>query len=90
MDWRILLTTFTALFIAELGDKTQLAVISLASKHQAPVPVFLGAVAALSLVTLVGVAVGQALSYVLPVSLLHKAAATLFVVLGLLMWFEVL
>ena len=47
MDWRVFAATFAALFVAELGDKTQLAVITLTSKHQNPWSVFLGATAAL-------------------------------------------
>ena len=33
MDWKVFLSTFALLFVAELGDKTQLAVISMTSKH---------------------------------------------------------
>jgi len=90
MDWRVLLSTFTLLFVAELGDKTQLAVINMTAKHKTPVPVFIGAVLALSLVTLVGVLFGEALTKVMPAGILQKAAAVLFVVMGVLMWFDVL
>ena len=90
MDWRVLLSTFTLLFVAELGDKTQLAVINMTAKHKTPVPVFIGAVLALSLVTLVGVLFGEALTKVVPADILQKAAAVLFVVMGVLMWFDVL
>jgi len=90
MDWKILLTTFAALFIAELGDKTQLAVITLTCKHQKPLPIFLGATIALVSVTLLGVLGGQGVSRLLPAELLRKLAAGSFIVLGLLMWFEVL
>lgn len=90
IDWKLFLSTFTALFIAELGDKTQLAVITLTSKSDAPLSVFLGASAALVCVTLLGVLGGQALLSVLPADLLHKLAAGSFVILGALMWFGVL
>ena len=90
MDWRVLLTTFAALFIAELGDKTQLAVITLTTKHQKPLPIFLGATLALASVTLLGVLGGEVISRLVPGEMLHKLAAVLFVVLGLLMWFEIL
>jgi putative Ca2+/H+ antiporter (TMEM165/GDT1 family) len=90
MDWRVFAATFVALFVAELGDKTQLAVITLTSKHQSPWSVFLGASAALALVTLIGVVFGQAVTNVIPAELLRKIASGLFVVLGLLMWFEIL
>jgi Ca2+/H+ antiporter, TMEM165/GDT1 family len=90
MDWRVFAATFGALFLAEMGDKTQLAVILLTSEHQKPWTVFLGASVALCLVTLIGVVFGQALTAVIPAELLRKGSAGLFVILGLLMWFEIL
>ena len=66
MDWKLFLMTFGLLFVAEIGDKTQLAVIALASENRNPLVVFLGATAALVLVTLIGVVVGQTLSHLLP------------------------
>jgi len=90
IDWKLFFSTFTALFIAELGDKTQLAVITFTSKNDRPLSVFLGASAALVCVTLLGVLGGQALVSVLPADLLHKLAEGSFVILGLLMWLGVL
>jgi len=89
LDWRILLSTFGLLFVAELGDKTQLAVISMAAKHKAPLAVFLGAAAALSLVTLIGALLGQTLTRVIPTEILNKIAAVSFIAMGLLVWFDV-
>ena len=54
----VVATTFLMIFLAELGDKTQLAVITLTSKHQNPLSVFAGAAVALVLVTLIGVIFG--------------------------------
>jgi len=88
MDWNLLLSTFLLMFVAELGDKTQLAVISLVTRHGRPGAVFVAAVAALALVTLLGVLGGQALSRLVPAALLHKASAVVFIALGILMWFE--
>ena len=90
MDWKVFATTFAALFIAELGDKTQLAAITMTSQTGKPVSVFIGAVAALALVTLIGVLVGEGLTRLIPLEYIKKAAAGLFVVIGLLMWFKVL
>jgi putative Ca2+/H+ antiporter (TMEM165/GDT1 family) len=90
MDWRLFATTFAALFIAELGDKTQLAVITLTCQHQKPLPIFLGAATALAAVTLLGVVGGEAITRVIAPQVLRKIAAGLFVVMGLLMWFEIL
>ncbi|MBC7263618.1 MAG: TMEM165/GDT1 family protein [Chloroflexi bacterium] len=90
MDWKVLLSTFTVLFLAELGDKTQLAVISLTCQHQKPLAVFLGATLALATVTLVGVVGGQAVAQIVPEESMRRIAAAAFVILGLLMWFKIL
>ncbi|MBC7251792.1 MAG: TMEM165/GDT1 family protein [Anaerolineae bacterium] len=90
MDWKVLLSTFALLFVAELGDKTQLAVISMTCKHGKPWAVFTGATLALALVTLLGVVGGRALSSIVPASVMTKIASAAFIVLGVLMWFEVL
>lgn len=87
---RVLLSTFALLFVAELGDKTQLAVLSLTAKHRMPLWVFLGAGLALVTVTGLGVVGGELLTRFIPEAVLHKVAAVLFVVMGVLMWFEVL
>lgn len=89
MDWKIFATTFVAIFIAELGDKTQLAAISMTSKTGKPLSVFLGSVLALALVTLIGVVFGEALTRVIPMEYIERGAAVLFVVIGVLMWFKV-
>ncbi len=47
MDWKLMATTFLAVFVAELGDKTQLATLSFASSGQSRLSVFLGSALAL-------------------------------------------
>lgn len=83
--WSAFWTTFGALFIAEMGDKTQLAAITLASQTKAPVAVFLGAALALTMVSLIGVVVGTVLGEYLPKEVLRYAAAIAFIVIGVLM-----
>jgi putative Ca2+/H+ antiporter (TMEM165/GDT1 family) len=85
---KILLSTFALLFVAELGDKTQLAVISMTAKHKAPLWIFLGAASALIAVTALGVLGGELLTRIIPEAILRKIAAVLFVGMGLLMWFD--
>jgi Ca2+/H+ antiporter, TMEM165/GDT1 family len=85
--WKVLLSTFALLFLAELGDKTQLAVISMTAKHKMPVWIFVGASLALAAVTGLGVLGGGLLTRIVPEELLHKIAAILFVGMGVLMWF---
>ena len=86
MDWKIFLTTFGTIFLAELGDKTQLAAIMMTSKTKLPLSVFLGASSALCLVTLVGVLFGEGLIAVIPENVLKKVAAGAFIVIGLWMF----
>ena len=86
MDLRLLATTFTTLFLAELGDKTQLAVLSLTASSKQPLAVFIGAACALLAVTAIGVLVGEGLSRVVPAWLLQKAAAVAFIAIGLIMF----
>jgi len=86
MDWKIFLTTFGTIFLAELGDKTQLAAIMMTSKTKLPLSVFVGASTALCLVTLVGVLFGEGLIAVIPQNVLKKVAAGAFIVIGLWMF----
>ena len=85
---RVLLSTFALLFVAELGDKTQLAVISMTAKHKMPLWVFVGAALALAAVTAIGVLGGGLLTRIIPELVLRKIAAVLFVGMGILMWFN--
>jgi putative Ca2+/H+ antiporter (TMEM165/GDT1 family) len=68
MDWKIFTTAFITLFLAELGDKTQLAVITMTSSTESKISVFLGASLALIAVTLIGVVFGGVLSQDVPTS----------------------
>jgi putative Ca2+/H+ antiporter (TMEM165/GDT1 family) len=85
MDWRVVVTTFGLIFLAELGDKTQLAAIAMAAESQTPLAVFLGAIAALALVTLLGVAIGGTLTRVIPAQYIRMGAGALFIVVGAFM-----
>jgi putative Ca2+/H+ antiporter (TMEM165/GDT1 family) len=77
---------FGALFVAELGDKTQLAVITLTAQTQDPWRVFLGAVVALAAVSALGALFGEGLLRVVPEDVIKKVAAGSFVVIGALMF----
>jgi len=79
------LSAFVMVFLAELGDKTQLAVVALASQSKVPWGVFLGAGSALSVSTLLAVLLGYNLSRLFPpsaVRILHYAAGGLFILFG--------
>jgi len=85
MDLRVLLTTFGIIFLAEMGDKTQLAAMTMAADSKKPWAVFLGASLALTAVSLLGVLVGSLLGDYVPVMWVKRVAATAFIVIGVLM-----
>ena len=87
-DWKLLWSTFVLLFVAELGDKTQLAVILSSANTDRPWTVFLGAALALITVTLIGTLAGQVITRFVSPDILRKGAAGLFVLMGVLMFFE--
>jgi putative Ca2+/H+ antiporter (TMEM165/GDT1 family) len=87
MDWKIFISTFGSIFLAELGDKTQLAAILMTSKTGKPLSVFVEAVAALSLVTFIGVVFGEGLISVIPQNVLKKVAVLAFILIGAWMFF---
>jgi putative Ca2+/H+ antiporter (TMEM165/GDT1 family) len=84
MDWSVLASTFALIFVAELGDKTQLAVVTQTCKYGRPWPVFWGASLALTVVTLIGVIGGQVLGQIISPDILRIVAAVAFVVMGAL------
>jgi Ca2+/H+ antiporter, TMEM165/GDT1 family len=84
MDWRVLLTTFGTIFLAEMGDKTQLAAMTMAADTKKPLTVFVGAALALACVSALGIAVGGLLGHYLPLEWIKRAAAVGFIVIGVL------
>lgn len=82
MDLTPLVASFVLVVVAELGDKTQIAVITLSSRFKV-FSVFLGAMLAFFLTSGIAVGVGEALSLVLPTFWIRIIAATIFLVFGL-------
>ncbi|MBS1787582.1 MAG: TMEM165/GDT1 family protein [Acidobacteria bacterium] len=85
LNFKTFLTTFGLIFLAELGDKTQLATITMAAQTKQPVTVFFGSALALAAVSLIGVVVGSVLANYINAEYLHKAAAVAFIAIGVLM-----
>ncbi|MHA1238785.1 MAG: TMEM165/GDT1 family protein [Candidatus Odinarchaeia archaeon] len=83
-------TIFWLTFISEFGDKTQLAVISLTVSAVAPLEVFAGAALGFLIINCVAVAMGDKISEKLPLILVKKAAAVLFIFFGVLMLIGIL
>jgi putative Ca2+/H+ antiporter (TMEM165/GDT1 family) len=84
MDWKILSTSFAAVFVAELGDKTQIATFGLASASQqgSRVSVFVGSSPALVATSLIAVVAGAAVGRVVPAIWLERIGGAIFLVLG--------
>jgi len=85
----ILVTTFIAFFLAEMGDKTQIATIALAAKYADVVAVVLGTTLGMMIANVPAVLVGGKLADKLPVRAVHVVAALIFAVLGMLLVFNV-
>ena len=85
MDWKIFGTAFITLFLAELGDKTQLAVITMSANTESKLSVFVGASLALIAVTALGVLAGGVLTQFVPVEWLQRIVAVAFILIGVLM-----
>ena len=84
MDVKLFLVTFGAIFLAELGDKTQLAALSFAAGNRhALFVVFLAASLAMTVATAIGVAFGAALTRVVDPRYIKIGAGILFIVIGL-------
>ena len=87
MTWQVVLTTFATVFLAELGDKTQLATFSLAS-GRSRLAVFVGASLALMATTAIAVLAGEAIARVVPQVWIERSAGVLFLALGGIMLFR--
>ncbi len=85
MDLKLALSTFGLVFLAELGDKTQLATLSLAASGKSRLAVFVGSAAALVVTSGIGVLVGEAVSRAVPPVWIHRVAGIAFVVMGILL-----
>ena len=83
MDWKIFLTIFAAIFIAELGDKTQFATMLFATdKEVSKYTVFVAASSALVVASAIGVLAGSLLSEYINEKYLHYIAGTGFIIIG--------
>lgn len=82
MDWKLFSTAFVTVFIAELGDKTQLAALGLAAGSRGRITVFVGASLALVCTTALAVVAADAITRLIDPLTLRRAAALLFIALG--------
>jgi putative Ca2+/H+ antiporter (TMEM165/GDT1 family) len=86
MDLKLFFTVFGMILLAELGDKTQLAVMAMAAERkEGLVWIFLGSALALTLTSLVGVLLGGVVARIVPTHVIHFIAGGAFIVIGILM-----
>ena len=79
----LLFTTFVTVFLAEMGDKTQLTTITLSSTTNKPLAVFIGSSVALILATLLGALAGGSIANLIPAFLLELVSGIVFLLIGL-------
>lgn len=82
MDWKLLATTFGMVFLAELGDKTQLATFCLSADCNPKLPIFLGSAGALVTSSLIAVLLGDAVNRWIPALYIKLGAGAFFVIVG--------
>jgi len=87
VDWKLFGTTFLAIFLAEMGDKTQLATLS-AAAGGSRLSVFFASALALVCTSAIAVLVGEGLTRAVPPIWIKRAAGALFLVLGALYLWE--
>jgi putative Ca2+/H+ antiporter (TMEM165/GDT1 family) len=87
MDWQLFGLSFITVFLAEIGDKSQLAAIALGGSSQSPRAVFFGSITALILASFLGVIAGGSIAQFLPEKVLKAIAAIGFAFMALkLLW----
>ena len=79
----LLFTTFITVFLAEMGDKTQLTTITLSSTTNKPLAVFIGSSFALILATVLGALAGGSISNLIPAFLLKLLSGLVFLIIGI-------
>ncbi|MEO0278804.1 MAG: TMEM165/GDT1 family protein [candidate division WOR-3 bacterium] len=83
MDWKLIATVFISIFLAELGDKTQLAVLSFSASSNKWLEVFLGASVAFVVITLIGAFFGTTISRYIDSEVVGKIAGIIFILIGI-------
>jgi rubrerythrin len=84
MDFRLILSTFALIFLAELGDKTQFAAMAASAGSKQPVSILIGAILALSLSSVIAVIAGSLIGDYVPIKYIKVGAGILFIVFGIL------
>jgi putative Ca2+/H+ antiporter (TMEM165/GDT1 family) len=84
MEWKLVLSAFVSIFVAELGDKTQLAALSLSAGGKSKLAVFIGSALALCTTSAIAVLAGEGVSRLVSPLWLRRIAGVVFIALGAL------
>jgi len=90
LNAKLIASTFVMIFLAELGDKTQISTFALASNSRSMLSVFLGASGALVLTTLIAVVLGGVIGRFVPEKLIKIVSAAVFIGFGIVTLIEAL
>ncbi len=82
VNWQVLGSAFLMIFLAELGDKTQISTFAFASESKSPLSVFLGAALALVCSSFIGVVLGGVVGKFVPDRIMKFVAAAVFIGFG--------
>ena len=82
-DWKVLLTTFSIVALAEFGDITQVLIANLTAHYHDAVSVFIGAAVAFWLISAVGVIAGKTITRYVPLSLVRRLSGVALLGLGI-------
>ena len=82
--WRMLVGAFITIFLAELGDKTQIAIFTMSTRERSFFPVFLGASFAMILSTLIVTLIGSGVGNIIPEKFTRYIAGVVFIIFGVL------
>ncbi|NMG09929.1 TMEM165/GDT1 family protein [Brasilonema sp. UFV-L1] len=82
-------TTFVTIFLAEIGDKTQLSTLLMSAQSQSPSVVFLGSAAALVTTSLLGVMLGSWIASKLSPKTIEKASGVMLLLISLMLFWDV-
>ena len=84
MDWAAFFSIFAAIFVAEVGDKTQLATLTFAAGARSRWMVFAASALALVAASAIAVLAGEVVSRLMSPAVLRRAAGVVFIVLGVM------
>lgn len=88
VDLKLFASTFLLIFLAELGDKTQLAVVALSAKEKSPLTLFVSAIFGFALATVIAIVIGTIGAKFISTNVIEKIAAVAFIIVGILIFFN--